>query len=401
MGGRRRVNAKTLQLSAESVPSEPKAEPKASVEEQIRALHKRQEADLAKLLAQKLQPSIVVSDHNSAVSSAATNSAKPAATNLPNGPLVKDSGPILISKLEEAGFEDSKATKSRAERVARQQASKDAISAGISQAASKQDTPKSLKLPPIALPANGWSNSKGDPITPSPPITAPDPGMDCVVGPTSLDTAAKWLEISSQSPHAIAILVFGREAPDLGIFPRALQSPLVLRCSRPGTMHISMQSLYLIQAGAQNVAYSPLGTGSAPILNLDTIDDLTGEFILIRLQVWQVLVSESAWSQALSQQIQHFQLWWSRRGLGEFPKHLPPGFTAWTARNGLKAVQVNLLIDPAHLPTIRKASGIEEVTVQVVPPKDPLAPGSLPGKKVAHRMAVRRTWYEVKKPKQY
>ena len=81
MGGRRRVSAKAPQLSAESVPGEPKAEPKASVEEQILALHKRQEAELAKLLAQKLQPSIVVSDHNSAVSSAATNSAKPAATN--------------------------------------------------------------------------------------------------------------------------------------------------------------------------------------------------------------------------------------------------------------------------------------------------------------------------------
>ena len=101
MGGRRRINAKTPQLSTVPVLSEPKAEPKASVEEQILALHKRQEADLAKLLAQKLQPSIVVPDQNSAVSSAATNSAKPAATNLPNGPLVKDPGPILISEFEE------------------------------------------------------------------------------------------------------------------------------------------------------------------------------------------------------------------------------------------------------------------------------------------------------------
>ena len=133
----------------------------------------------------------------------------------------------------------------------------------------KQDIPKSLKLPPIALPAIGWSNSTGDAITPSPPLTAPDPGKDCVVGPTTLDTAAKWLEITSQSPHAIGILVLGREAPDLGIFPRALQTPIVLRCSRPGTLHFSMQTLYLIQAGAQNVLYTPPGTGSAPILNLD------------------------------------------------------------------------------------------------------------------------------------
>ena len=71
MGGRRRINAKTPQLSTVPVLSEPKAEPKASVEEQILALHKRQEADLAKLLAQKLQPSIVVPDQNAAFSSAA------------------------------------------------------------------------------------------------------------------------------------------------------------------------------------------------------------------------------------------------------------------------------------------------------------------------------------------
>jgi hypothetical protein len=88
MGGRRRINAKTPQLSTVPVLSEPKAEPKASVEEQILALHKRQEADLAKLLAQKPQPPIVAPDHNSAISSAAINSAKPAA-NLPNGPIVK------------------------------------------------------------------------------------------------------------------------------------------------------------------------------------------------------------------------------------------------------------------------------------------------------------------------
>jgi len=142
---------------------------------------------------------------------------------------VKEPALTLISKLEEAGFEDSKATKTRAERVARQQASKDAISAGKSLSSAKQDAPKSLKLPPIALPAVRWTNSTGDTIIPSPPLTAPDPGKDCGVGPTSLATAAKWFEITTQSPHAIGILVFGREAPDLAIFPRAHQCPLSLR----------------------------------------------------------------------------------------------------------------------------------------------------------------------------
>jgi len=82
MGGRRRINAKTPQLPAAQAPSVA-AEPKASIEDQILALHKRQEADLARLLAQKQQQPIVVPDQNSAVPSAPTNSAKPAATNLP------------------------------------------------------------------------------------------------------------------------------------------------------------------------------------------------------------------------------------------------------------------------------------------------------------------------------
>jgi hypothetical protein len=70
---RRRVNAKTPQLSAVPVPSEPTTEPKASVAQQILALHKRQEAELAKLLAQKLKPPLVASNHNSATSAAQPN----------------------------------------------------------------------------------------------------------------------------------------------------------------------------------------------------------------------------------------------------------------------------------------------------------------------------------------
>ena len=167
--------------------------PKADVAQSILALQKRQEAELSKLLAQKLLGSVAPAasnkapaapNHNSAIPAAKSNSATPAAET----PTVKVPGPKLISKLEEAGFEDSNATKTRIKNLARQQASKVAISAGISLAAST--VPKSLKLPPLALPPDGWSNSKGEVIIPSPPLTAPDPGKDCVVGPTPLDTAA-------------------------------------------------------------------------------------------------------------------------------------------------------------------------------------------------------------------